>query len=78
MGDVIGDINSRGEISGMEAISGAQQINYTVLLSEMFGYRFVLRSNTHRAGNTVWNQAITQNCPKALQKLLYQSSGNLK
>ncbi len=39
MGDVIGDVNSRrGQIQGMDAIPGGQQINAMVPLSEMFGY----------------------------------------
>ena len=45
MGDVIGDLNSRrGQIQGMEARSGAQQIDAFVPLSEMFGYATDLRS----------------------------------
>ncbi|MGI6030345.1 MAG: elongation factor G [Eubacteriales bacterium] len=47
MGDVIGDINSRrGQIQGMEARNGAQEINAFVPLSEMFGYATDLRSAT--------------------------------
>ena len=47
MGDVIGDLNSRrGQIQGMEARPGAQQINAFVPLSEMFGYSTDLRSKT--------------------------------
>ena len=44
MGDVIGDLNSRrGQIQGMEARPGAQQIDALVPLSEMFGYATDLR-----------------------------------
>ena len=51
MGDVIGDLNSRrGLISGMEAVSGAQQINAMVPLSEMFGYATDMRSKTQGRG----------------------------
>jgi elongation factor G len=51
MGDVIGDINSRrGQILGMEARPGAQQINALVPLSEMFGYSNDLRSKTQGRG----------------------------
>uniref|UniRef100_UPI0037DCBF4B elongation factor G n=1 Tax=Methanomethylophilus alvi TaxID=1291540 RepID=UPI0037DCBF4B len=47
MGDVIGDLNSRrGQIQGMEARSGTQQINAFVPLSEMFGYATDMRSKT--------------------------------
>ena len=51
MGDVIGDLNSRrGQIQGMEAPSGAQQIDALVPLSEMFGYATDLRSRTQGRG----------------------------
>jgi elongation factor G len=47
MGDVIGDINSRrGQIQGMEDISGAKVVKALVPLSEMFGYVGDLRSKT--------------------------------
>jgi elongation factor G len=47
MGDVIGDINSRrGQIQGMEDISGAKVVKGLVPLSEMFGYVGDLRSKT--------------------------------
>ena len=45
MGDVIGDLNSRrGQIQGMEARPGAQQIDAFVPLANMFGYATDLRS----------------------------------
>ncbi|MFT3950827.1 MAG: elongation factor G [Oscillospiraceae bacterium] len=51
MGDVIGDLNSRrGQIQGMEATPGAQQITALVPLSEMFGYSNDLRSKTQGRG----------------------------
>ncbi|MCD8094760.1 MAG: elongation factor G [Ruminococcus sp.] len=51
MGDVIGDLNSRrGQIQGMEARPGAEQINALVPLSEMFGYSNDLRSRTQGRG----------------------------
>lgn len=47
MGDVIGDINSRrGQIQGMEDITGAKVVRGLVPLSEMFGYVGDLRSKT--------------------------------
>ncbi|CCH76715.1 elongation factor G [Nostocoides japonicum T1-X7] len=47
MGDVIGDINSRrGQIQGMEDVSGAKVVRGLVPLSEMFGYVGDLRSKT--------------------------------
>ena len=52
MGDVIGDLNSRrGQIRGMEAVFGAQEIRALVPLSEMFGYSTDLRSKTQGRGN---------------------------
>ena len=51
MGDVIGDLNARrGQIQGMEARPGAQQINALVPLSEMFGYATDMRSKTQGRG----------------------------
>jgi len=51
MGDVIGDLNSRrGQVSGMEARTGAQEITASVPLSEMFGYATDLRSKTQGRG----------------------------
>ncbi|WP_353508451.1 elongation factor G [Intrasporangium sp.] len=47
MGEVIGDINSRrGQIQGMDDISGAKVVRAVVPLSEMFGYVGDLRSKT--------------------------------
>ena len=51
MGDVIGDLNSRGgKIESIEHKSGAQVINATVPLSQMFGYSTSLRSATQGRG----------------------------
>ena len=51
MGDVMGDLNSRrGQIQGMEARTGAQEITAHVPLSEMFGYATELRSRTQGRG----------------------------
>ena len=51
MGDVIGDLNSRrGQIQGMEARPGAQQIDALVPLAKMFGYATDLRSRTQGRG----------------------------
>ncbi len=51
MGDVIGDLNSRGgKIESIEHKSGAQVINATVPLSQMFGYSTTLRSATQGRG----------------------------
>ncbi len=51
LGNVIGDLNSRrGQIQGMEARPGAQQIDALVPLAEMFGYATDLRSRTQGRG----------------------------
>jgi elongation factor G len=51
MGDVIGDLNSRrGRIEEMGPRFGAQVINASVPLSEMFGYATDLRSRTQGRG----------------------------
>jgi len=47
MGDVIGNLNGRrGKVQGMKVRAGAQAIEATVPLSEMFGYATDLRSRT--------------------------------
>ncbi|MBM4128175.1 MAG: elongation factor G [Nitrospira sp.] len=47
MGDVIGNLNGRrGKVQGMKVRAGAQAIDASVPLSEMFGYATDLRSRT--------------------------------
>ena len=51
IGDVIGELNSRGgKIESIEHKGGAQVINATVPLSQMFGYSTSLRSATQGRG----------------------------
>ncbi len=51
MGEVIGDLNSRGgKIEGIEAKSGLQEIKAIVPLARMFGYSTSLRSATQGRG----------------------------
>jgi elongation factor G len=51
MGDVIGDLNSRGgKIESIEPRLGAQTIKATVPLARMFGYSTSLRSATQGRG----------------------------
>jgi elongation factor G len=67
MGDVIGDLNSRrGLIQGMEAVSGAQQINAMVPLSEMFGYATDLRSKTQGRGQYFMEPSHYAEVPKSV------------
>ena len=67
MGDVIGDLNSRrGQIQGMEARPGAQQINALVPLSEMFGYSNDLRSKTQGRGQYAMEPDSYTEVPKSI------------
>ena len=67
IGDVIGDLNSRrGQIQGMEARPGAQQINAFVPLSEMFGYSTDLRSKTQGRGQYVMEPSHYIEVPKSI------------
>jgi len=51
MGDVIGDLNSRGgKIESVEHKTGLQVIQAVVPLSNMFGYSTSLRSSTQGRG----------------------------
>ncbi|MEG2852576.1 MAG: elongation factor G, partial [Hydrogenoanaerobacterium sp.] len=67
MGDVIGDLNSRrGQIQGMIARSGAQQIDAFVPLSEMFGYSTDLRSKTQGRGQYTMEPSHYIEVPKSI------------
>ncbi len=67
MGDVIGDLNSRrGQIQGMEARSGAQEIRALVPLSEMFGYATDLRSKTQGRGQYTMEPDSYTEVPKSI------------
>jgi len=67
MGDVIGDLNSRrGQIQGMEARTGAQEITANVPLSEMFGYATELRSRTQGRGNYSMEPSHFEELPKSI------------
>ena len=69
MGDVIGDLNSRrGQIQGMEARPGAQQINSFVPLSEMFGYATDLRSKTQGRGLYTMQSDHFEEVPKSVSE----------
>ena len=67
MGDIIGDLNSRrGQIQGMEARPGAQQINAMVPLSEMFGYSNDLRSKSQGRGQYSMEPSHFSEVPKSI------------
>ena len=76
MGDVIGDLNSRrGQIQGMEARPGAQQIDALVPLSEMFGYATDLRSQAPRAAaSTPWSPTATWRSPSLSRTRSWRAS----
>lgn len=74
MGDVIGDLNSRrGQIQGMEARPGAQQINALVPLSEMFGYSNDLRSKTQGRGQYSMEPDSYIEVPKSISEKIMSS-----
>ena len=69
MGDVIGDLNSRrGQILGMDPISGGQQINSNVPLSDMFGYATDMRSRTQGRGQYTMEPSHYAEVPKSIQE----------
>ena len=74
MGDVIGDLNSRrGQIESMEPVSGGQQINSSVPLSEMFGYATSLRSRTQGRGVYTMEPSHFAEVPKSIQDEIVKS-----
>ena len=67
MGDVIGDLNSRrGQIQGMEARNGVEEIRAMVPLSEMFGYATDLRSKTQGRGQYTMEPSHYTEVPKSV------------
>ena len=71
MGDVMGDMTSRrGQIQGMEAIMGAQEITANVPLSEMFGYSTDLRSKTQGRGVYSMEPSHYTEVPKSVQEAI--------
>ena len=76
MGDVIGDLNSRrGQIQGMEARPGAQQIDALVPLSEMFGYATDLRSRTQGRGQYSMEPHSYVEIPKSITEKIVEKRG---
>lgn len=71
MGDVIGDLNARrGQIQGMEARAGAQQINALVPLAKMFGYATDLRSKTQGRGQYSMEPSHYEEVPKSIAEAI--------
>ena len=76
MGDIIGDLNSRrGQIQGMEAISGAQRIHSVVPLSEMFGYATDMRSRTQGRGQYSMEPSHYVEIPKNIAEKIMAKNG---
>jgi len=76
MGDVMGDLNSRrGQIQGMEARNGAQQIDAFVPLSEMFGYATDLRSKTQGRGQYTMEPSHYIEVPKSISEGIINQRG---
>ena len=69
MGDVIGDLNSRrGQLQGMEARNGVEEIRAMVPLSEMFGYATDLRSKTQGRGQYTMEPSHYTEVPKSVSE----------
>ncbi len=76
MGDVIGDLNSRrGQIQGMDPVSGAQQIRAFVPLANMFGYATDLRSKTQGRGQYVMEPSHYEQVPKNISDTIIAQRG---
>ena len=76
MGDVMGDLNSRrGQIQGMIARSGAQQIDAAVPLSEMFGYATDMRSKTQGRGQYTMEPSHYIEAPKSVAEGITNQRG---
>ena len=77
MGDVMGDLNSRrGQILGMEARPGAQQIDALVPLANMFGYATDLRSRTQGRGQYSMEPHSYVEIPKSItDKIVEKRNG---
>lgn len=74
LGDVMGDLNSRrGQIQGMDARHGVQQINSFVPLSEMFGYATDLRSKTQGRGQYTMEPSHYVEVPKSIAEKIVSS-----
>ncbi len=76
LGDVIGDLNSRrGQIQGIDSLSGAQQVNAFVPLSDMFGYATDLRSKTQGRGVFSMEPSHYAEVPKSIQETIISGKG---
>ncbi|MBO4501307.1 MAG: elongation factor G, partial [Clostridia bacterium] len=68
LGDIIGDLTARrGNITGVEAQNGAQQVSAFVPLSNMFGYATDMRSKTQGRGVYTMQPSHYEVVPKSIQ-----------
>jgi len=75
-GDVIGDLNSRrGQIQGMDTLTGAQEITAFVPLSEMFGYATDMRSKTQGRGQYTMEPSHYVQVPASVMANMTKSRG---
>ena len=63
-------VSRRGNVLGMEARNGAQQIDANVPLANMFGYATDLRSKTQGRGQYAMEPSHYIELPKSLQEEL--------
>lgn len=76
MGDVMGQVTARrGNIEGMEARDGAEDIHAMVPLAEMFGYVTDLRSATQGRGTFVMSFDHYTAVPKSIQEDIIKKNG---
>ena len=75
---LIGDITSRrGSVQGLTQRNGAQQIDCSVPLSEMFGYATNLRSRTQGRGQFTMEPSHYIELPKSLTEgIVSKRKGN--
>lgn len=79
MGDVIGDLNARrGQVEGMDARNGLQEIRASVPLSEMFGYSNDLRSKTQGRGQYSMEPSHYIEVPKSISEKIMSSRNKEK
>ncbi len=74
MGDIIGDLTARrGSVTGIEPISGSQQISAFVPLSNMFGYATDMRSRTQGRGSYTMEPSHYAEVPKSIADTICSS-----
>jgi elongation factor G len=69
LGDVMGNVSSRrGNLLGVEMVSGSQTIKAEIPLSEMFGYSTDLRSRTQGRGTYSMHFGHYYEVPKSVSE----------